>query len=427
MFKYFFNASLILFLVFQSACGDGTSGKTRRRHGAQQPTKKAELPAKGAKIALIFPAGAGAMRVALGVTEKMESDLGLPLGDKIHMAGGVSSGALTAAAVSSSSHPRTSAELKAQMGSLVRTVFPLMNELVDKLMRDHNFTLEELEQLFVELMKKPPDFSSPAKAENDVVDIMTKAAIKVPSLAGKVSNRTAIMASVNPIIAKFIGADVNTALNLKGVIDTLLGDSTMASPENAKLIAIASHAGKPVYFAAPALDKFIPGPLAEGSTNLWKALVSSAAIPHVIRAPNDIAFRQPGSSSYNVIAELQDGFFADNVKFDPSSVLYDIFTKQFAGEELVMIFIGNGAPVDGAFRTKLKFSSGVAQTESNGKKVTFVAIDTKIVSSKGKSLFNLSGFYDSPDLAKYMDKASSDATTSNAYKWAIDALKAALP
>jgi hypothetical protein len=228
-----------------------------------------------------------------------------------------------------------------------------------------------------------------------------------------------------------VGKDVGNAQVLATSIKGIIGDVPLSDAKVGNLIAFATGEGKPVYFGAPAFAKFVDGPFADtSSTKLHEALVSSSAIPHFIKAPTTINFTMPGGGVKN-IPNLIDGVFATaKGTFDPSAIYYDVFAKMFRDEELLIVYVGNGAPVDSAFRRGLGSKYGYKnkisqQTLTNGKKITFVSIEPEIVDDDGKSLFNVSGFYANADLEKYMDKAGDSAVSSPAYKWALDAMKAA--
>lgn len=433
MSKYLAKLSIwFVILITLMGCGDGSSGRSRTKKNRGTP---ATLPVKGAKIAFIFPAGAGAMRVILGITEALEKDLGIQgLGVVADVAGGVSSGSLVASALTVDKTPKiTSKDLKAQMGDLVSTVFPHTKVLVDRLMTDYNFTLSELEAIFLEIMKAPPDLSSPASATAGLETIMINAGKSAFGIKSKIDAKGSIadfMAAIAPLIVPMAGFDSNRTTILTDHITKILGDTTLSDPTNSKMLAFATGDGKPVFFGPSSLAKFVSGPFAVGTTKLHKALVASSAIPSFIKAPSDIDFIFPDGTTKN-IPDLKDGFFATEGKFDPSATFYEIFSKQFAGDDVLMVFVGNGADIDAKFRAMLRnkfgFNNKISQgTTAQGKQITYVAIDANIKDDNGKKLFNLSSFYYSKELAGFMDKAAEEAIKSKAYDWTLKALKAAM-
>lgn len=433
MYKYLIklSISIILTLTFVG-CDDTGSGLPRKRKG---PGLQTAFPDKGTKIAFIFPAGAGAMRVILGITEKLEADLGIKgLGEVINVAGGVSSGSLVAAALTLNQTPRiTSERLKQELGPLIRKVFPHTNELVDLLIKKYGFTLGELEAIFKEIMKSPPNLSAQSLAEADFKVIIENAIKEKFGIKSKISAKGTISEFIDklkPYIERMVNFDQERADLLAGSIKNILGDNDLQDPKNDKFLAYASADKKPVFFGPPRLAKFVTGPYAVGQTKLYEALVASSAIPQFIKAPTNINFTFPDGNVKN-IPDLKDGFFASEGRFDPSAIFYEAFSKQFPGENLLIVFVGNGAKVDrqfrGMLRQKFNFSSGISQeTLAQGKKITFVAIDAKIKDDNNEDIFNLSGFYDSQDLEKYMDEAAEQAVNSKAYEWALKAISAAV-
>lgn len=433
MKRFIAQLFFLLFVVTLIGCGEET-GSGRKRGKGREAVTKATLPTKGAKIAFIFPAGAGAMRASLAITEKLEGDLNISsLGSVIDVAGGVSSGSLVAAALTFSNPAISSKSLKANLGSLVRKVFSDVNGLVDFLVRNYQFSLDELEALFVELTLDPPDLSTKANAEIGFERILTKASIAKFSIKKKISDKGSVSDFVTAIMphvtAHMVGQSGARATRLGDTIKAVLGDVPLSDPNCNKLIAYASVNKKPVFFGPQRFAAYVTGPFAVDSTRLHEALVSSSAIPRIIQAPGHLQFND-GSGVVN-LRDIVDGFFATEGKFDPSAVYYEMFSKMFAGEELLIVYVGNGATPDSNFRTELRrkygFKNKISQQPIGGdKKITFVAIDTVIADENGNDLFNLSGFYDNPKLATYMDNAGKKAVLSPAYEWARDAMKAAM-
>lgn len=420
--RRFLKISLIIILCFQAAaCGEKPS---RRKRGKKENVPEAVVPPKNAKIAFIFPAGAGAMHVILGIAEKMEKDLGIShLGSIMDMAGGVSSGMLTGSALTfGGRQPKYSAgDFKPKVAPLIKKVFPDVNDMVDKLIADYKFTLDELNAIFTALINNPPTGTLTVQAA--ITAALTNASQKKPALVKKIGDSAALMVAVAPFINIMVGID--RAAKMKDAIENLLGDTDLSDPNNANVIGFSSSDRKPVFFAPAEVVKLLPGSYAEGSTKLYKALIASSAIPGFIKAPTDINFYAHDGSGPNNIPELIDGVFAlpHNI-FDPSAMYYDIFKEQFAGQDLLMIFIGNGARFDAEFRKKHKFSRGVAQTtDANNKQITFVAIDARILDGR-HDIFDLSQFYASDAVVKHMDAAVDKATKSASYQWAIKAISA---
>lgn len=434
MYKYLIKLSLFITLTFVG-CEEKATSIPRKRKG---PGLTTSLPDKGTKIAFIFPAGAGAMRVILGITEKLEEDLGVDgLASVIDAAGGVSSGSIVAAALTIDKTPKiTSKMLKAELGKLVRNVFPHVNDLVDKLITTYGFTLSELEIIFGQVMTSPPRLSSQIEAEADFENIIENAAKDKSAIISKVKrakgNVADFIAAISGNITFLLNFSGERAQLLGDNIKSILGDSDLLNAKNNKFLSYASSNAKPVFFGAPHLSKFVSGPYAVGTTKVYEALVASSAIPQFIKAPADINFTLPDGSTQN-INNLIDGVFAteERLRFDPSATFYEAFKKQFANENVLIVYVGNGARRDRKFRgmltQKYGLSAGIAQeTTAQGKKITFVAIDAKIKDDDGNDIFYLSGFYDSEDLERYMDFAAEEAVKSLAYDWALKAIKASL-
>lgn len=425
MFKLIKISFVMMTVISLFSCGDPNSGRSKDRYRRFPEVK---LPAKDAKVAFIFPAGAGAMRVILGVTEQMEKDLGITtIGSVIDVAGGVSSGSLVAAALTQGDPAKiNSGDLKNKVGSLVRAVFPYVNRLIDKMIADYKFTLGELNEIYREMTsaKNLADLSSVANAETTLERVLTEAGKKQPSILIKINAKgdtARLKKDLAPEIAAVTGSALTRSNVLRGIIidPTLLGNNTLDDPLNKKFYAIASNNKQPMFFGPPSFAPFVSGAFADGTTDLYKALIASSAIPGFIQGPTDVSFAGRG-----VVPDLKDGFLA--VTFDPSAVLYDIYEKQFSNDNIFIVFVGNGAAIDSAFRDKIGEHSGLAEkTRANGKKTTFAAIDSHITNGK-ESLFDLSGFYDHTDLANYMDEAAKKACETKAYAWTIKALKSVM-
>jgi hypothetical protein len=426
--KFIQIASLVVFMVHLAACSDDV---IRRKKGQKrQKNVEVSLPTKDTAVVWIIPAGAGAMRVSLGVFEAFEKELGT-LDPIIDMVGGASSGALAGAGLTYGNPPKnTPTSLKADLGKMLRKVFPHINDLADKLVKEHGFKLDELEAIFTELNNSGTtalNLSTPADAVNSITNVVKNAAKNIgkPSIAAKLKS-LAPNGILDPDLVAIVNqlSTVNRANLLANEIRQILGPSTIDDPENDKLIAVASHNRKPVFFAAPKLAEYLPGPYAVGSTPIEQGLVATAAIPRIIDAPNNISFYQQGGSGPTTISGLVDGFFAVG-GFDPSRLFYEIFSKLYADKNILIIYVGNGAAVDQQFRSEQGIRRGrITQKDVQGKKITFVAIDTTIEDSRGDNLFNVSGFYANPELFELMDKAAAKATETKAYKWAVLALKA---
>lgn len=413
---------VFVFVILSVSCGEK---KSRRRNRINRTPP--ELPTSNAKVAFIFPAGAGAAQVILAIAEQMEQDLGINhLGEIIDMAGGISSGSIIASALTHGNPPRLSASaLKSQLSNFISQVFPNTQTMLDRLANDYEFGLVEFETIFKEILQTPPNFSSLNSAETSIQELLVRAALKKPSIMGKVNSHGGIQGLINIFNSANIVQNLqrtDRAALLQGLISGLLGNSMLNDPINARFVAFASHDKKPVFFAPPGDEKYFDAPYAEGSTPLYKALISSAAIPGFIKAPTDIRFFSANGGGPTVIADLKDGFFATSSGFDPSAIFYDFYTKKYSQKELLIIFVNNGARVDGSFRRKIGWNRTYGVAQSEDKKVTFVAIDSKILDQDGHDLFNVAGFYSNPDLTQYMDEAAKTVVKEPGYKWAIEAL-----
>lgn len=420
----------IFLLAHVFACGDGV---TRRKKGEKDKQVEIEIPTDS-KVVWIIPAGAGAMRVSLGIFEAIEKDVDKSLDSITHMMAGVSSGGLAAAGLTYGNPPRnTAASLKNELPTMLRTVFPRINALADKLHNDYGFTLSELEDLFMQFSNNAtvrPDFSSPAAASSSFAAVITNAAVNIPksgntALKDKLKNlmngstiKPDIAAAVNNLVG------INRAALLQGEVVRIIGaNPTVNDNECEKIIVVASNNKKPVFFANTALAQFLPGDYADGDTMLDEGLIATAAIPGIIIAPTVNVYPQAGGNAV-AIDNLLDGFFAVGGN-DPSALFYEVFTKQFSGSNLLIIYVGNGAKTDEKFRADQGLvGKSMVQKDVAGKKITLAVIDTKIVDSKGGDLFNLSGFYANSDLFGYMDKAVKKAVEKESYKRVVRALKA---
>lgn len=421
MQKFIFQL-VLTFLMVGSLCScKDAPPPTRKR---TKPT--VEIPKASTKVAFIFPAGAGAMRVILGVTEQLQKDLDdMPFVFLADSVGGVSSGSLTAAGLLK----KSPAELKEQLGALVREVFWVENRLIDKLVAEFKITLLELDAIFQVLAIHPPSLESEESAFESLKDALLKAVGRQPSLWSKIQAQggpDAFLTKLQKHEFFKLMAEADRAEALRSAIKQIIEPAAIGDPTYEKLIAISasSETRQPVFFANRKYADILPGALAIESTSLHDALIASSAIPGFIKAPTNILFTFPNETEPRLIAHLIDGFFAKGVGFDPSGIFYDIFSKQFPKDDLLMIYVSNGAPINWEFRTKHPLDkNGINQVKKNNRTVTFVAIDTTISSDEGKDLFNLSGFYASSDLFKYMDRAVERAVESPAYAWVINALQ----
>jgi hypothetical protein len=413
-------------------CFPEGSGRERGK-GKKGRVTPVDLPVKGTKVAFVFTAGAGAMQAILAVTEKLEADLGIRgLGSVTDVAAGISSGSLLAASLTYDNPPKiNSKDLKAKINALVRQVFPDVAGLIDELINVHGFSLPELEAIFLEINKAPPDMSSPATISSGLEKIMLEAAKNEISIKGKLEKSGAasdFITTIAPKLGPMVGQDLARAATLTNIIKTrVLSDVPLDDAKVTRMMAYAEGEKKPVFFGPPAFASFVDGPYAVNTTKLHDGLVSSSAIPRFIKAPINLDFKMP-DGSVKTIPDLKDGVFATKGGFDPSAVFYDIFSKMFAGEDLLIVYIGNGSPRDREFRSNLNkkygFNNKISQQiTAQGKKITYVAIDLEIKDENGKNLFNISSFYANDQLAGYMNQAAQKSVQSKAYKWVLDAIK----
>jgi hypothetical protein len=177
---------VLSFIFFQFACDEGTVPRRSKHAGKQQVP--VDVPGKDTKIVWIFPAGAGAARLSLGILEALERDSKKEFANVVDLAGGVSSGALVAAALASKSH--TVSSLKNDLGPMLRRVFTTINALGDELIKN-GFNLGELDALFKEMSnasKTALDFSTTDKTDESIVTALTNAAknIGTAHIVGKV-------------------------------------------------------------------------------------------------------------------------------------------------------------------------------------------------------------------------------------------------
>jgi hypothetical protein len=434
MTKYLLKLSLVLLLFLNGA----TCVEDDNRPPGRRRTAKADLPKKGARMFAIIPAGAQAVYVSLEEFAEIELRSGLTtdgIGSVLTLAGGVSSGALAAAGLTiTAGGPQdkplfTAAALKQKIISerLVAKVFPETTDLMDELHNVLGFTLDELETIFMEIMsvQQKPTLDTDAEAQDFLLKkVLPAAALKKPSILGKIG---AVKGNANVVtLIKGLAnkGDVRRDALKQVIVDVLPTATTIGARDISRVIAIASHNQTPVFFASSTIGS-IPNPRAVDATELWKALVSSAAIPGFIESPNDIVFLPSNA----VISALDDGFFAKGVGFDPSGVYYDIFTKEYPKDDIFIIYLGNGAPVNRDFRKKHRLNKdGVFQVKENGRTITYVAIDAKIVDDNDNSLFNISQFYDNAEVQRHMQQAANEATKkgNKAFEWAVTATKAAI-
>jgi hypothetical protein len=403
------------------ACGGEPNKPKQPAKPVKSPKVVKSLIDKNAKLAFIFPAGAGAMRVNLGILEKMTSDLGINhLDNFIDVVGGVSSGALTGAILTYGDPPKNSlADVKHKLPEMLKDIFPHANRLAAILHKKHNVTLDELETIFKVLMD---NLSKDSRL--NIKDMFSNAAMVKPTLEKKIIENFFSMIDILPVANEMLKPDASKkrSKNLNDFIIALLGQTTLEDPKNSKLIAISSYKREPVFFAPKGFIQVLPGPYAEQSTPLHKALIASSAIPGFFKEPDDINFYQKDGSGPENLSPLQDGFFAKNVGFDPSALFYDIFTKKFPSDELLIIYVGNGAPINDAFRRRLKEKSNngvMPNIAKNGKRVIFLPIDAYVKDDSDNSLFNISSFYHDSDLYRYMDNAVKAAVITENYKLAL--------
>lgn len=419
----FLKIFLVVFIALgMLACGES---KSRRRSGKGRKPE-ASLPSKDAKVVFIIPGGAGALRVSLGILEALEKDVG-SLDKYYDLVGGISGGALLAAAVVDKI---SLAQVKTELPGLLRGVFPELNNLGDKLIQE-GFKLSELEAIYKEIStgsKTSLDLSG-GNIEKTFGEVF-KNAVKnsgKPAMSGKLLKLMDSNGALKPDIAALIAGynPVNTTNALFAAIQTMLGSSAIDDAKHEKLIAYAAHGQKPVFITNTARARTLGHAYLSGASRLEAGLVVSSAIPKVIPLPPGLPIVNADGSAGT--ADLSDGFFVNNQN-DPSAIFYEAFQKVFADQELLVVYVGNGAPTDSKFRKdKFDLRTGVGQIEVKGKKVTFAAIDTTIKDGQDEDLFNVAGFVDNKDLYDYMDKAVSKAKDGRGYKYVVKALKSARP
>lgn len=434
------NKIVMLLLVLLCLSCDESKVPRRAKHQGQQKVN-IDPPSNNAKIVWIFPAGAGAARLSLGILAALEEDSGKKFANIHDLVGGVSSGSLIAAALSSGRH--TSDSLKTALGPMLRRVFTTINDLGDELMKpEFDFKLGELAALFKEISNSSNttlDFSTQATTEKSIQDALTKAASSADvgiEMVRKIKKLTDSSGNLKPSLQTIIsgltgisgGMPVGEACaqRLGNEIDNELGAGlTIGDPKMAKVIAIASFNKNPVFFASDSLASFLGGPYAINSSLVRHALTSSAAIPNIIKANFNIQFHDAPGGALSIKSPLDDGFFAVG-GFDPSAKFYEIFAKAFADEEIIFVYVGNGADPDKKFRQDIfNFTSGVAEKKVKDKRHIFISLDGRIKDARGRNLFDLAGFFDNQELYDIMDKVALDIKAkSAAYQWLVGVLKA---
>lgn len=419
----FLKISLVVFIALSMlACSEG---KSRRRSGKGRKPE-ASLPSKDAKVVFIIPGGAGALRVSLGILETLEKDVG-NLDKYYDMVGGISGGALLAAAVVDKV---SLGKVKSELPGMLRAVFPELNNLGDKLIAE-GFKFSELEAIYKEISsgsKTSLDLSG-GNIEKTFGEVF-KNAVKnsgKPAMSGKLVKLMDSNGALKPDIAALIAGynPGNTTNALFVAIQKMLGSSTIDDAKHEKLIAYAASGQKPVFITNTARAKNLGHAYFAAALPIEIGLLISSAIPKIIPLPPNIPIINADGSAGT--ADLSDGFFVNNQN-DPSAIFYEALLKVFADQELLLVYVGNGAPADGNWRKdKFDMKTGVGQIEVKGKKVTFAAIDTTIKDGQDENLFNVAGFIDNKDLYDYMDKAVNKAKEGRGYKYVVKALKSARP
>lgn len=386
--------------------------------------KKQQILAKPTKLLLIFPAGAGTLRVAMHIAAQLEADLGLKkLGDIVDMAGGISGGALAAAALTHGSPPRYSArELVDKIPALVQHTFPKINELLKAFRIDYGLSLYEINVLSEELL--PLQKLDKNQAITGILQAMTNIKNKAPKLLQKLGG----MAGVLEIPFKY-GAQFKAVLTfsstkaLEEFLLKVLGDSTLADKVNSKLIAIAACEERPILFIHEPLRAPTNFIQASSLTKLKTALIASSAIPGLIES-EPIMCTMP-DASVQEISNISDGVFISNLSnYDPSALLYEFYKNKFPNDDLLILYIGNGSKIDQEFRKRIGYRDGGQEIREKGRKITYMAIDAQFLDTLGRDLFSIAQIDSSLEAAQLAQEAAQKAINSFSYKRAFHALRA---
>jgi hypothetical protein len=113
-------------------------------------------------------------------------------------------------------------------------------------------------------------------------------------------------------------------------------------------------------------------------------------------------------------------------EFDPSALVYSFAPKIFPKDDLLIVLVGNGGPIDNDFRHKHKLNADSAfQQHINGHEVTYVALDLNIFDDNKRDLFYVAGFDVSQRLTEALKRASSRAVKTRAYDFILRSIKSA--
>ncbi len=408
MTKYMY-LKLIFLLIFTNlvACGGNESDDFSRRRPKKGVEVESVLPAKGAKIALVFMPGAGAYEASARVLAKMENDLAKPIKQVVDAMVGASSGALLSGALDANLSAQDIAD---DTGAMITRIFPDIQPIVTEA-RAAGLSDAELNKFAGDIVTGKISFSS------DLAK--TFSSISGPVRA-KLSSKAA---SLTPIITNIISNKAASTNTLKTEINNYLG-SAGKTIDNSKLLIIASDKTTPIIFSSEDWGKKSGLAYGAKTTLLVDALLASACIPAVFDSPSNISIDGPGGS--RISSDLRDGSFSLKGNFDPSSIAFEIVPKIFDGQDILIILVSNGGPTDKSFRKmhlldkKDSFQTKTAQ----GKVITYIAIDLKILKDKD-DMFYVAGFDGSSQMSTLMKEAAKESVASEAYKFAVDSIKAA--
>lgn len=412
-----FRTLILLIALSLCACADMSRSPAETISG-----KSAEIT-KRPKLLLILPAGAGALQVIINIAAALEKDLGIEkLGSIIDNAGGSSSGAIAASALTNGIPTRYSArELKAKTPILLEKTLPELQAMLSVLKKEYDLNLVELNTLLEELI------TLSLKTPGSLVGLFDKVGAMLersPSIDKKLEGQLGVIAmSIKHAALIHAIKHLDLKTGLRNFLIPLLGDAAMQDKSNSKLVTLAAHAHSPVFFAHELIMPWLKVPQGVLSTPLYDALVASCAIPGLITNFTVPVIMPDGPEKP---LSLQDGVFATKpLNYDPSEHFYKLYSAIFPNEDLLMLYMGNGSQVDQKFRAGLSnCHDGLCQKHEEKRTISFMAIDAVITDSSGNNLFSLAQVDASSEMATLLAHAAIKAIESTAYKNALRTLKA---
>lgn len=182
---------------------------------------------------------------------------------------------------------------------------------------------------------------------------------------------------------------------LRGKLLEEFADMTFADPQLAKVIALASHEGKPVVIGSRAFD--FPSELfARHDTSVVDGLMASSALPLF-----DAQYLDVDSKGR---VHVTDGAYANRGLSPLESVVE--WASNSSDEDDVIISLGNGGPFDADYRDKIGIHNGFATIQKTQGTIKVFTLEPQV------DLWHLSSMFDERGLTEDLIAAANNVPQS---------------